>query len=94
MCGKAGQACCDITGMDDCGDGLSCIGSMCTACGAMGEACCPEAAAGPRCTGNGVGCIANKCSQCGDPGEPCCPVNGGAGDGCSGTCVSGMCTAG
>jgi hypothetical protein len=89
MCGKAGEACCNIQGLSDCNTGLSCISDKCTTCGGLGEACCPGRT--NRCEGgSAVGCIDNKCQQCGDPGEPCCPVSG-TGDGCNGRCVNGTC---
>jgi hypothetical protein len=48
---------------------------------------------GGTCSGNGVECIEDTCQTCGQVGQACCD-SGGVGDGCTGVCVDGNCTAG
>lgn len=85
QCNSTSGACMNVASpsYSICGSNMQCIGTVCTDCGSLSQACC----GGPGGTcGSGTMCLSGTCvsSTCGNLGQQCCPV-GGSGTMCNGT---------
>lgn len=94
-CGVAGLPCCEAEQGDGCpGQNLGCIEDVCTACGAVGESCCPVVVIGgmagaPSVEGGapGAGGLDGTSGETSGTGGG--PGGGFVNDGCPGTNVCG-----